>query len=172
MGMNYYVRRIPEKEDKQKLYEFVEKLPTKDELVQMIDENRMEELKKGFEEAGYDVPKIYDEIRKKVHIGKNSYGWQFLWAHNPEYYEDTLESIKAFVTRPGWELVNEENEVFTWEQFMNRYKDKIYKTDDLWDLPSYYEYERKQNKNYYQPGLNTEYTTSEGLRFCRDADFS
>lgn len=172
MGMNYYCRRIPEKEDKKKLYEFIETFPNKDELLKMADENRLEELKYLFNDAEYEFPHIYEEIRKKVHLGKNSYGWQFLWASNPDFYENTLESIKKFATQPGWEIVNEENEVFTWPEFIERIGNKLYKTDDLWDLPSYYEQERKEGKRYYQFGIDTEYTTEEGLRFCRDAEFS
>lgn len=172
MGMNYYVRRIPTKEDKTRLYEYIEKFPSKEELVHMIDENRLEELKNVFEDAGYDVPRLYDEVRQMVHIGKSSYGWQFLWAHNPEYYEDTLESIKTFATTPGWEIVNEEHEILSWAEFIEHIGNKIYKTDELWDLPSYYEHERKEGKRYYQPGIDTEYTTPEGLRFCKDAEFS
>ena len=171
MGMNYYARRIPTKEDKANLYKRVSELPSKDELVQMIDENRIEELRNVIEDAFYDIPKLCDAARKKVHLGKNSYGWQFLWASNPDYYENTLESIKKFATTPGWEIVNEENEVFTWDAFIDRIGKKIYKTDELWDLPSYYEHERREGKRHYQFGIETEYTTSEGLRFCKDADF-
>lgn len=170
--MNYYCRQIPVKERKQKMYGFVDALPQKDELVRMIDENRLEELRNVFEDAQYEFANIYEDVRTQVHLGKNSHGWQFLWAHNPDCYEDMLESIRQFATQPGWEVVNEENEVLTWGAFMERIGNKIYKTDDLWDLPAYYEHERREGKRLYECGLDTEYTTAEGLRFCRDADFS
>ena len=101
---------------------------------------------------------ILDIIPEKVHLGKRSHGWQFLWDyHDGRYFKANLESIKEFLKDKI--IVDENNEVFSLDQFLNEeIADYLYNTDGkLYDcvelLPSYY-------------------FISDGLRFSKSEDFS
>ena len=101
---------------------------------------------------------ISDIIPERVHLGKRSYGWQFLWDyHDGRYFKANLESIKKFLKDKI--IVDENNEVFSLDQFLNEeIADYLYNTDGkLYDcvelLPSYY-------------------FISDGLRFSKSEDFS
>ena len=101
---------------------------------------------------------ILDIIPERVHLGKRSYGWQFLWDfHDGRYFKANLESIKKFLKDKI--IFDENNEVFSLDQFLNEeIADYLYNTDGkLYDcvelLPSYY-------------------FISDGLRFSKSEDFS
>lgn len=101
---------------------------------------------------------ILDIIPERVHLGKRSYGWQFLWDyHDGRYFKANLESIKKFLKDKI--IFDENNEVFSLDQFLNEeIADYLYNTDGkLHDcvklLPSYY-------------------FISDGLRFSKSEDFS
>ena len=101
---------------------------------------------------------ILDIIPEKVHLGKRSHGWQFLWDyHDGRYFKANLESIKKFLKDKI--IFDENNEVFSLDQFLNEeIADYLYNTDGkLYDcvelLPSYY-------------------FISDGLRFSKSEDFS
>lgn len=56
----------------------------------------------------------------KVHLGKRSGGWAFLWDYNNLwYYEPTLASIKKFIDNNNAKIVDEYNVEFTWDEFIN-----------------------------------------------------
>ena len=101
---------------------------------------------------------ILDCIPERIHLGKRSYGWQFLWDyHDGRYFKANLESIKKFLKDKI--IFDENNEVFSLDQFLNKeIADYLYNTDGkLYDcvelLPSYY-------------------FISDGLRFSKSEDFS
>ena len=101
---------------------------------------------------------ISDIIPEKVHLGKRSHGWQFLWDyHDGRYFKANLGSIKKFLKDKI--IFDENNEVFSLDQFLNEeIADYLYNTDGkLYDcvelLPSYY-------------------FISDGLRFSKSEDFS
>ena len=101
---------------------------------------------------------ISDIIPERVHLGKRSYGWQFLWDyHDGRYFKANLESIKKFLKDKI--IVDEYGEVFSLDQFLNEeIADYLYNTDGkLYDcvelLPSYY-------------------FISDGLRFSKSENFS
>ena len=101
---------------------------------------------------------ILDIIPEKVHLGKRSHGWQFLWDfHDGRYFKANLESIKEYLKDKI--IFDENNEVFSLDQFLNEeIADYLYNTDGkLYDcvelLPSYY-------------------FISDGLRFSKSEDFS
>ena len=101
---------------------------------------------------------ISDIIPERVHLGKRSYGWQFLWDyHDGRYFKANLESIKKFLKDKI--IFDENKEVFSLDQFLNEeIADYLYNTDGkLYDcvelLPSYY-------------------FISDGLRFSKSEDFS
>lgn len=108
MGTNFYAK-MPVK-SRSKAVQSAEK------LVELLKENKADK---------WDVADLCDEIRENfkdnyIHLGKRSSGWAFCWDTNDlKYYEPTLLSIKKFIEDNNAEIVNEYNEVFTWEQFIN-----------------------------------------------------
>ena len=100
---------------------------------------------------------ILDCIPEKVHLGKRSWGCQFLWDyHKGRYFKANLESIKKYLKDKI--IFDEYDEVFSLDQFLNEeIADRLYNTDGkLYDgietLPS-------------------DYFISDGLRFSKSEDF-
>lgn len=63
------------------------------------------------------------EDENKVHIGKRSGGWKFLFNHNNwKYYDYTEESINRFL-ESCYEIRNEYNEVISVQDFWKEYVD-------------------------------------------------
>ena len=92
MGTNFY-KVIKPKINKRQVKEITKNvkqiLKTSDENCFITDE-QLEYINEQLNELKFT----------KVHLGKRSCGWQFLWNHNNcEYYEKTLESIKTFSPR-------------------------------------------------------------------------
>jgi len=114
--------------------------------------------------------KITSELPKPIHLGKRSAGWQFLWDYPAIYngmfkthfwelnneYKINLNTIKNFLKDKI--ILDEYENRYTLDSFLDEIKDVLYKTDDLDD------------------GMNGEYSTqyfiSDGLRFSRFTDFS
>lgn len=104
MGTNFYAVLPVKKCTTNKLRELADKLDA-DQNVDIEDEM-------------YDISQ--DLKCHKVHLGKRSYGWAFIWdANDLKYYEPTLESIKKFIDDNNVKIQNEYGEEFTWEQFIN-----------------------------------------------------
>lgn len=77
---------------------------------------------------GYETEEEFNIIKEtRVHIGKQSGGWQFCWRHHDcRYYELNLDSIKEFLNTPG-KIVDEYGEEFTFDEFFDKitlYHDK------------------------------------------------
>ena len=165
MGTNFYARHIPTELEYAKMQEAL----TNREL------NRLREL--------------LDASQKEYHIGKRSGGWQFLFA--PHMYmrddwrkgeivspwENTLESIKEYLSRPDVEIYNEYGDKFTPEQFWNEEIGHC-----LYNDPEHYingaQYDKREEEEDTWDSWNKgplvetfEFTTEEGLRFAKDADF-
>lgn len=165
MGTNFYKCR-PRKTDRGSI-EKVEKF-YKQTLKDIITKGIVsDEIISDFQ---YELEKFKPE---KIHLGKRSGGWQFLWNHNnKKYYQDNLESIKEFLNDgDGW-IEDEYGEIFTPEQLLN---DEI--GDCLYNDPKKYingyQYDKRENCHYtWQKCGQYEYTTSEGLRFSTSTEFS
>ena len=174
MGTNFYLRRIPTKERKSGLYKILSDVQSSlDQMKKMIDDNDYKAVTTMLDEFGTDFEKETEALEERVHLGKRSYGWQFLWQYyGGKYYDDNFESIKKFISQPGYEIIDEYGEIFTVDQFLNdEIGHIIYKTVDLFDLPSYHKYQREHGERVYQFGRSEEFTSKDGLRFCR-CDFS
>lgn len=104
MGTNFYAILPVKKRTTDKLRELANKLDTQ-QLINLEDEM-------------YD---IHQDLKcYKVHLGKRSYGWAFLWdANDLKYYEPTLASIKKFIDDNHAKIIDEYGEEFTWDQFIN-----------------------------------------------------
>jgi hypothetical protein len=88
MGTNYYARIIPKEEDKQKLKDAIDN--DRDDLV----EDLVSEL--------YSSRNEYTRKGNKIHLGKRSAGWKFLWNPNVIRYCDGYidQETKEFI--PVW----------------------------------------------------------------------
>ena len=123
----------------------------------------------------WKIRDLLDEIEKNniIHLGKRSFGWQFLWDFNDgKFYAPSLESIKAFLdTGEGW-IEDEYGEKFTTNEFL---EDEIggwlYKDENHCDLQSYQEKHPKEQRYYADPKKH-EFISSDGLRFSKDTNFS
>lgn len=150
MGTNFYYKK-PVSEEKQK------------EMKDLITENP----------DFYKLREIIEEVEREnyIHLGKRSAGWQFLWNLNEEkWYKSNLESIKLFLETGGGWIENEYGEKFTTIEFLEEIGPSLYKDEKHDDLESYY---KKQPKYYYKVNPQEhEFTAPDGLRFCKQTDFS
>lgn len=104
MGTNFYAILPVKKRTTNKLRILASKLDNQ-QLINLEDEM-------------YDIQQ--DLKCYKVHLGKRSYGWAFLWdANDLKYYEPTLASIKKFIDDNHAKIIDEYGEEFTWDQFIN-----------------------------------------------------
>ena len=167
MGCNYYAHIIPSKERKKELHDAIE----------ANDFSLISRLKIEM----YDSIQLdYDReiIGGKVHLGKRSCGWKFLWNPNvfiirnghteweeipggrrahwisepstlKYLYPLTKKGIKAFINREDVLVYDEYDELQDKEEFWKMALEwGCEKKDKGWDSASYDEWERKQNSNY------------------------
>lgn len=126
MGTNFYARIIPKEEDKQKLIDAIN--DDRDDLV--------EELASEL----YGHRNEYTRKGNKIHLGKRSCGWKFLWNSNiirycdgyidpetkeyiPVYKYDqiyplTKQGITDFCNREDVIITDEYGEQYTSEEFL------------------------------------------------------
>ncbi len=71
----------------------------------------------------------------RIHLGKRSMGWKFLWNWNDEKFYKTKDDLFKFI-RSG-RVVNEYGEVINQEEFIQMALD--WGKEDGWDLNTYYE---------------------------------
>lgn len=148
MGTNYYVKFKLTDELKHEIRNKVE---------QHLEDNDLEGLRDYFE---------FDLYPNKVHIGKSSMGWQFLFNHNNgTYYQKTRESIDEFIRRDDVVFVNEYEEKVDPEEFWRNVDSK----QDDWDSEAYYN-DRPEHRPLY--GGNPKHDFHEnGLRFSTSTQF-
>ena len=143
MGTNFYARIIPKEEDIKRVHRIIDGYLTGNTLE--IDDD------------------ILKDSVQKIHLGKRSCGWQFLWQNNPKYYDDNLESIKEFLSRDDVIIYNEYEERFTLEKFLDKEIGYC-----LYNDPEYFmngrQYAEKHNESFDDFG---EWTTEDGLRFVK-----
>ena len=179
MGTNYYAKIIPSKERKKELHDAIE----------ADDFSLISKLKTEM----YDSIQLDDDreiIGGKVHLGKMSHGWKFLWNPNvfairqghledtssgrryvpdpsiPKYlYPLTKQGLHDFIFREDVLVYDEYGEEQNKKEF---WKDALeWGQSDGWDAASYEEYERKHS-NYTQypvTGELTDLLRQEGYKF-------
>lgn len=150
MGTNFYYKIPLKKREVKELRDMITETPDYDEITYKLDE-----VKDSHE----------------VHLGKRSYGWQFLWNyHNGKYYKPTLASIKDFLENGGGHIEDEYGEVFTIEQFFgDEIKNFLYKDDNHCDAYSYHEKHLEDPLTY---DITMHEFTNDNLRFSRHDEFS
>ena len=107
MGTNFYFRKKISEKDKQN-------------LIEQISRDNWEEARD-----------LFDKITNKIHIGKRSYGWQFLWnANRFEYFDPNIESLQNWL-KSGI-IEDEYGKEFTFDEFWNdEIKDFLYEGYNL-----------------------------------------
>ena len=182
MGTNFYARIIPQESEKQ-------------ELISAINDDNphlVEELSHKL----YGSRNEYSGLGNRIHLGKRSGGWKFLWNANVvkvwdedacEYawnyvYPLTKEGITTFVMREDVEITDEYGEVQDAAEFLemafNWCKDgldgKEYQTNPKYDAGTYWGEDPKTLEKWNSLGYYPEYYDfySDGLRFSTSVSFS
>lgn len=159
MGMNYYLKRKVMPPERKAYFQ------------ELLDNDDMYRLSQEAEE----------ELKvNRIHIGKSSMGWQFLFDPNHlKYYQPNRESVNQFLTQENYSIVDEIGEEMSVEEFwqlVDSKKDKIscaeYYRDHMDELASVQYYMRPDLEcAKYDRGLS-DFITEDGLRFSTSTDFS
>lgn len=151
MGTNFYYKVPLKKRDKENLHKMIDELPN--------------DL--------YDIKAKLDELEKShyIHLGKRSYGWQFLWDyHKGKFYEPTLKSIINYLHKHEGIIENEYGEIFTIEEFFgDEIEDCLLNDDKHCNARQYYQKHPEEPLHY---NIDNHEFMSDGLRFSKDEDFS
>lgn len=149
MGTNYYAIPKVSPEEKEKILKAIY-------ADQMLEAKRM--------------------IPERIHIGKSSSGWQFLFNHNNwEYFQKSLESLEKFLdgadiedeyrtpitTKEFWEMVNSKKDGIDGKEYYTNW-DKYNKdpfSDKIRPKPSYIRKDYDEEIHF-------------GLRFSISTEFS
>ncbi len=167
MGTNIYMRRIPKAERKKELMELIEK-----QYQQRIDSVKEDlgrcpgETDKSLDE---DIDSLRQQIYEEVHIGKCSRGWKFLFAPNPQFYQERKDSVLAFIHSEDWVLMDEYGEAIDPDKFWEEY---VGSHENGFTISTYQEWQVRNGETSQSRGYSFEHETSEGLRFANDPDFS
>lgn len=168
MGTNFYKVLKPKYTKKQKA-----------EITKKINE-QTKKLKDYFNDNNYidkyDIEDYYEMLKEfcpvRVHLGKRSGGWQFLWNHNNEkYYKKTLQSIREFLDTDNGFIIDEYGERFTTDQFLNEEIGEAMYNDPERFINGIQHDLRKEATYSWAKCSKYEYTTDEGLRFSTSTEF-
>jgi hypothetical protein len=157
MGTNYY--RIPTDSEmklkKEKLTNLVKNLDLSPSSIE--SKFRMEQA------DSFDRISIWDEFidGTRIHLGKRSSGWKFLWNFNDDKYYKNKEELLKFI-RSG-RIVNEYGEEIEVEEFI----EMALNWNGL-DIIEYYK--QYPSRKAYSFGTIEKYV--DGLRVSNTADFS
>lgn len=154
MCTNFYYKVLPKKEDIKRLHTLM------DNLEKFIDYDDIKET--------IDIM----ESESIVHLSKRSCGWQFIWDyHYGNIYEDNLNSIKEFLNNSNGVIEDEHGSRFTIDEFFNdEIGDCLYKDKDHCDAWQYRE--EHPNELVTRNISDYEFTSTDGLRFSKDENFS
>ena len=153
MGTNFYCRKIDRKYRKM----FSKDLSALNEYILLNINNPkinlLEEVNKFISD--------YCDFEKEIHLGKRSYGWQFLWEyHNGKYFNPNLDSIKEFLSQ---------DDIIIYDEYENFYEVEQLFNDELSDC--------LYKDAIHDDGMGGEYSkyffkSEDGLRFSKFEDFS
>lgn len=153
MGTNFYCRKIDRKYRKM----FSKDLSALNEYILLNINNPKINL---LEEVNRFISD-YCDFEKEIHLGKRSYGWQFLWDyHNGRYFNPNLYSIKEFLSQ---------DDIIIYDEYENFYEVEQLFNDELSDC--------LYKDAIHDDGMGGEYSkyffkSEDGLRFSKFEDFS
>ena len=152
MGTNFYCRKIDRKHRKM----FSKDLSALNEHISLNIDNPEINLLKEVNKFILD----YRDLEKEIHLGKRSYGWQFLWDyHNGKYFNPDLNSIKKFLSQ---------DDIIIYDEYENFYEVEQLFNDELSDC--------LYKDAIHDDGMGGEYSkyffkSEDGLRFSKFEDF-
>ena len=180
MGTNFYARIIPKEADKQELIEAINN-----------DEPRLvEELTQKL----YGARNEYSGLGSRIHLGKRSSGWKFLWNANvvkvwddvefkykwDHVYPLTKAGITEFVSREDVVITDEYGRALESEEFLEMafnwcpdgLDGKEYQTNPKYEAGTYYP-SPERDRMWIELGYTPEYYDfySDGLRFSTSVEF-
>lgn len=126
MGTNYYLRRIP----------------TKEEIAQchkLVDERKFEYMDVMNEKYGAPyLETVLEKITEKIHIGKKSCGWRFLFQIHNDLYGKSIQSCIEFLKRQTgtgmWRFIDEYGEEISIDDFESMVRNSL----DQMTIEDYY----------------------------------
>ena len=149
-------------------------------IVRKVDDESISRLNESLQDGKiYQSEEILDEIKSDmiVHIGKSSYGWEFLFNYNDfKYYQPTRESLSEFIEKNKDNFYNEYNEKVDVNEFWKLVDSKVGKMNNerYYQEPEnrylYYSEHVKDNILKYNPKFSEFY--NDGLRFSTCCEFS
>lgn len=157
MGTNYYLKRIP----------------TEDEIAQchkLLDERKIEYDDVYKEDFGSPYLEAeLEKITEKIHIGKKSCGWRFLFQIHKDLYGKSIQSCLDFIenqTKTGmWKFIDEYGESVPLVDF----ESLVHNSLDQMTIEDYYE-KHPEEKHWGSYGPQQE-VVADGSRWW-DTDFS
>lgn len=147
MSTNFYARRLPTEEER------------------ILIQERLSKYITG-ESNDDDIWQDCESI-SSIHLGKRSGGWQFHW-QTSDFYEQNLESIKAFLSRPDVIIYDEYGTVFNVDEFFNVEIGDILYNDPV-NAINGEQWNKLHPSQWNDPSF--EWTSEDGLRFS-SMDFS
>lgn len=151
MGTNFYCAKPLTKEQRKGIVDKAKEIVSfaeKSTDIELIKQHPINEL----------VEDLKASIPHPIHIGKRSYGWQFLWDYNDgRFFKPTLSNIKKFLQ--GKIIFDEYMDSFTLNHFLEDEIASCLYHDDNHD-------DGMDGKEYSQY-----YFVSDGLRFSKFTDF-
>lgn len=164
MGTNYY--RIPKSKEVMERYQVLHDKVTRLDWFDTIQlHNDFRNIENP--ESEWEMFNPWDEFtyNMKIHLGKRSMGWKFIWNwNNGKFYKDKDELFKYI--RKG-RVIDEYGQLIDVEEFIQMALDWC--KDDGWDTDSYYK-ENPSHRPTWFSGKHEEYI--DGLRVSTSTDFS
>lgn len=160
MGTNYY--RVP------KGHEMIRREQRLRIRLDSMDTINPSEIQSGFRSISvgdWDSISPWEEFVQgtKIHLGKRSSGWKFLWNWNDSKYYKNKEELFAFI-RSG-RVVNEYGEVMDQEEFIQMALS--WGQESGWDIDSYY----KENPDTSSVLFRKREDYLDGLRVSTSTEF-
>jgi len=157
MGTNYYLKRIPTKEEIEQCHK-------------LLDEGKIEESDVFKEEYGTPyLLAVLEKITEEIHIGKKSGGWRFLFQIHQKLYGKSIESCLDFlesrIKTGKWRLMDEYGETIPIVDFEKLVCESL----DQMTIEDYYEkYPEEKYRDTFAPPQEV---AEDGSRWW-DVEFS
>ena len=162
MGTNYY--RVPPG------HEMIKREQKLRMRIDEMDSVSPEQIERGFRSVSvgeWDSISPWEEFLDgtKVHLGKRSSGWKFLWNWNDSKYYKTKEELFEFI-RSG-RVIDEYGGIMEQEEFIQMALQ--WGQEDGWDIETYYK-EYPDRNPFILNRKHEEYL--DGLRVSTTTEFS